>query len=66
MLLKTYIKIKNTLPRLKRYITIIIQRSVREATETHSKTITKTIGANFRLGRVILVAAALIVISSSL
>ena len=34
--------------------------------KTHSETSTKTIGANFLLGRVILVAAALIVISSSL
>ena len=31
---KTYIRIKNTLPRLKRYITITIQRSVREARQT--------------------------------
>ena len=34
--------------------------------KTHSKTSIKTIGANFRLGRVILVAAALIVRLSSL
>ena len=34
--------------------------------KTHAKTSIKTIGANFRLGRVILVAAALIVILSSL
>ena len=54
---KTYIRIKNTLPRLKWYITITIQRSVREARQT--ETSTKTIGANFRLGRVILVAAVL-------
>ena len=31
---KTYIRIRNTLPRLKRYITISIQRSVREARHT--------------------------------
>ena len=31
---KTYIRIKYTLPRLKRYITITIQRSVREARHT--------------------------------
>ena len=31
---KTYIRIKNTLPRLKWYITITIQRSVREARQT--------------------------------
>ena len=31
---KTYIRIKNTLPRLKWYITITIQRSVREARHT--------------------------------
>ena len=45
------------------YNTTLCKRS-----KTHSKTSssTKTIGANFRLGRVILVAAALIVISSSL
>ena len=34
--------------------------------KTNSKTSTNTIGANFRLGCVILVAAALIVILSSL
>ena len=34
--------------------------------KTHSKTSTKTNGANFRLGSLILVAAALTVISSSL
>ena len=34
--------------------------------KTHSKTSTKTIDANFRLGRVILVAAALILRLSSL
>ena len=48
---KTYIRIKCTLPRLKWHITITIQRSVREA--RHSKTSTKTVGANFHLGRVI-------------
>ena len=31
---KTYIRTKSTLPRLKRYITITIQRSVREARQT--------------------------------
>ena len=31
---KTYIRIKCTLPRLKRYITITMQRSVREARHT--------------------------------
>ena len=31
---KTYIRIRNTLPRLKRYITITVQRSVREARHT--------------------------------
>ena len=31
---KTYIRIKSTLPRLKWYITITIQRSVREARQT--------------------------------
>ena len=40
------------------YHTTLCKRS-----KTHSKTSTKTICANFRLGRVILVAAALIVIS---
>ena len=39
------------------YNTRICNRS-----KTHSETSTKTIGANFRLGRVILVAVALIVI----
>ncbi len=43
------------------YNTTLCKRS-----KTHSKTSTKTIGANVRLGRVILVAAALIVILSSL
>ena len=43
------------------YNTTLCKRS-----KTHSKTSIKTIGANFRLGRVILVAAALIVILSSL
>ena len=43
------------------YNTTLCKRS-----KTNSKTTTKTIGANFRLGRVILVAAALIVILSSL
>ena len=43
------------------YNTTLCKRS-----NTNSKTSTKTIGANFRLGRVILVAAALIVILSSL
>ena len=41
------------------YNTTLCKRS-----KTHSKTSTKTIGANCRLGRVILVAAALTVISS--
>ena len=41
------------------YNTTLCMRS-----KTHSKTSNKTIGANFRLGRVILVAAALIVILS--
>ena len=46
----------------------IIQPFVREARLTNSKTSssTKKIDANFRLGRVILIAVALIVISSSL
>ena len=39
---------------------------LRKRSKTHAKTSTKTIGANFSLGRIILVAAALIVISSSL
>ena len=43
------------------YNTTLCKRS-----KTNSKTSTKTIGANFRLGRVILVAAVLIVILSSL
>ena len=43
------------------YNTTLCKRS-----KTHSQTSTKTIDANFRLGRVILVAAALIVILSSL
>ena len=40
------------------YNTTLCKRS-----KTHSKTSTKTIGANFRLGCVVLVAAALIVIT---
>ena len=43
------------------YNTTLCKRS-----KTNSKTSTKTIGANFRLGRDILVAAALIVILSRL
>ena len=43
------------------YNTTLCKRS-----KTHSKTSIKTIGANFRLGRVTLVAAVLIVILSSL
>ena len=43
------------------YNTTLCKRS-----KTNSKTNTKTIGANFCLGRVILVAAALIVMLSSL
>ena len=43
------------------YNTTLYKRS-----KINSKTSTKTIDANFRLGRVILVTAALIVISSSL
>ncbi len=43
------------------YNTTLCKRS-----KTNSKTSTKTVDANFRLGRVILVAAALIVIISSL
>ena len=60
---KTYIRIKSTLPQLKWYITIT---TLCKRSKTNSKTSTKTIGANFRLGRVILVAAAMIVILSSL
>ena len=43
------------------YNTTLCKRS-----KTNSKTSTKTIDANFHLGRIILVAAALIVVSSSL
>ena len=43
------------------YNTTLCKRS-----KTNSKICTKTIDANFRLGRVILVAAALIVMSSNL
>ena len=43
------------------YNTMLCKRS-----KTNSKTSTKTIGANFQLGRVIIVAAALIVMLSSL
>ena len=61
---KTYIGIKSTLPRLKWYITIIIQHSVRETRHTQRLTLKQSV-RNFRLERVILVAAALIVIISS-
>ena len=62
---KTYIGIKSTLPRLKWYITISYNTTLCKRSKTNSKTSTKTIDANFRLGRVILVAAALMVIISS-
>ncbi len=40
---KTYIGIKSTLPRLKWYITIIIQRSVREARHTQRLTLKQSV-----------------------
>ena len=63
---KTYIGIKSTLPRLKWYITDNYNTTLCKRSKTNSKTSIKTIGANFRLGRVTLVAAALIVRLSSL
>ena len=59
---KTYIRIKNGTVKMvhNNYNTTLCKRS-----KTLSKTSTKTIGVNFRLGCVILVVAALIVIISS-
>ena len=62
---KTYIGIKSTLPRLKWHITITIQRFVREARQTERLVLKQSV-RTFGLGRVILVAAVLIVILSSL
>ena len=61
---KTYIRIKSMLPWLKWYITITIQRSVKEARHIQRLSLKQSV-QTFARG-VILVAAALIVILSSL